>query len=142
MATNDVELMGAYWTTAGPTQPHTGQEWSNFDFADRCVEAGKVGLKGIGMWHADLAHNLESRSMEELGKLMDDNGLEYRELEFIWGFFEDEGTEGRKESDEMRKLLLEGAVALGAHHVKVGNIPGVPCELPKLTERYAELCAE
>jgi sugar phosphate isomerase/epimerase len=143
MATeNGVELMGAYWTTAGPTQPHQGQEWSNFDLAERCREAAKAGMKGIGIWHADLAHSLESRSLDEIKKLLDDNGLEYLELEFIWGFFEDEGTEGRKESDEMRNLLLDAAGALGAHHVKVGNIPGVPCELPKLTERYAELCAD
>jgi sugar phosphate isomerase/epimerase len=142
MATdNPVELMGAYWTTAGPTQPHQGQEWSNFDFADRCSEAAKAGMKGIGIWHADLAHQLETRSHADIGKQMDDNGLKYLELEFIWGFFEDEGTEGRKESDELRDLLLEAAGALGAHHVKVGNIPGVPCELDKLTERYAELCA-
>ena len=143
MATDTgVELVGAYWTTAGPTQPHVGQEWSNFDFADRCVEAAKAGMKGIGIWHADLAHILETRSHEDIKSLLDDNGLRYLELEFIWGFFEDEGTEGRKESDEMKRLLLEGAAALGAHHVKVGNIPGVPCELDKLTERYAELCAD
>jgi sugar phosphate isomerase/epimerase len=142
MATdNPVELMGAYWTTAGPTQPHQGQEWSNFDFADRCSEAAKAGMKGIGIWHADLAHQLETRSHADIERQMDDNGLKYLELEFIWGFFEDEGTEGRKESDELRDLLLEAAGALGAHHVKVGNIPGVPCELDKLTERYAELCA-
>ena len=143
MATDTgVELVGAYWTTAGPTQPHVGQEWSNFDFADRCAEAAKAGMKGIGIWHADLAHILETRSHEDIKSLLDDNGLRYLELEFIWGFFEDEGTEGRKESDEMKRLLLEGAAALGAHHVKVGNIPGVPCELDKLTERYAELCAD
>ena len=143
MATDTgVELVGAYWTTAGPTQPHVGQEWSNFDFADRCAEAAKAGMKGIGIWHADLAHILETRSHEDIKNLLDDNGLRYLELEFIWGFFEDEGTEGRKESDEMKRLLLEGAAALGAHHVKVGNIPGVPCELDKLTERYAELCAD
>jgi sugar phosphate isomerase/epimerase len=141
MATdNGVELMGAYWTTAGPTQPHQGQEWSNFDFADRCSEAAKAGMKGIGIWHADLAHQLETRSHSEIKELMDDNGLKYLELEFIWGFFEDEGTEGRSESDELRDLLLEAAGELGAHHVKVGNIPGVPCGLGKLTEKYAELC--
>jgi sugar phosphate isomerase/epimerase len=137
----DVELMGAYWTTAGPTQPHSGQEWSNFDFGERCEQASKAGMKGIGIWHADVAHIRETRSLEDIKKLLDDNGLTYVELEFIWGFFEDEGTDGRKESDELRDLLLETAAALGAHHVKVGNIPGVPCELPKLTERYAELCA-
>jgi sugar phosphate isomerase/epimerase len=142
MATdNRVELMGAYWTTAGPTQPHQGQEWSNFDFADRCSEAAKAGMRGIGIWHADLVHQLETRSHSDIKALLDDNGLTYLELEFIWGFFEDEGTEGRRESDELRDLLLEAAGALGAHHVKVGNIPGVPCELEKVTERYAELCA-
>jgi sugar phosphate isomerase/epimerase len=138
---NGVELMGAYWTTAGPTQPHQGQEWSNFDFADRCSEAAKAGMRGIGIWHADLVHQLETRSHSDIKALMDDNGLTYLELEFIWGFFEDEGTDGRRESDELRDLLLEAAGALGAHHVKVGNIPGVPCELEKVTERYAELCA-
>jgi sugar phosphate isomerase/epimerase len=142
MATDTgVELMGAYWTTAGPTQPHEGQEWSNFDFAGRCSEAAKAGMKGIGIWHADLIHQLETRSLADIKQLIDDNGLKYLELEFIWGFFEDEGTEGRRESDELRDLLLEAAAALGAHHVKVGNIPGVPCGLEKLTERYAELCA-
>ena len=138
---NEIELMGAYWTTAGPTQPHTGQEWSNFDFGDRCEQAGKAGMKGIGIWHADVAHIRETRSLEDMKKLLEDNGLKYLELEFIWSFFEDEGTDGRKESDELRDLLIETAAALGAHHIKVGNIPGVECELPKLTERYAELCA-
>src|SRR4051794_1777431 len=98
-------------------------------------------MKGIGIWHADLRHILESRSLADIKQLLDDNDLRYLELEFIWSFFEDEGTDGRKESDELRDLLLEGAAALGAHHVKVGNIPGVPCELELLTERYAELCA-
>ncbi len=139
---NGIELVGAYWTTAGPTQPHTGQEWSNFDFADRCTKASEVGMKGIGIWHADLVHILETRSHADVKKLLDDNGLTYLELEFIWGFFEDEGSDGRRESDELKKLLLDGAAELGAHHIKVGNIPGTPCELSKLTERYAELCAD
>ena len=88
-------------------------------------------MKGIGIWHADLVHDNESRSLAEMKQLLDENGLKYLELEFIWGFFEDEGTEGRRESDELRDLLLEAAGTLGAHHVKVGNIPGVECELPK-----------
>ena len=27
-----------------------------------------------------------------------------------------------------RELLFDAAAALGAHHIKVGNIPGTPCE--------------
>jgi sugar phosphate isomerase/epimerase len=39
-------------------------------------------------------------------------------------------------------MLFETAEALGAHHIKAGNIPGVECEMAKLNERYAELCAD
>jgi sugar phosphate isomerase/epimerase len=140
-AEKDVELMGAYWTTAGPTQPHVGQEWSNFDFADRCAEAAKVGMCGIGLWHADLEHILETRSLAEVKQILDDNGLTHLELEFLMDWFLDEGEEARTESDEQRKKL-EAAAALDAHHLKVGNIPGTPCELSQVTERYGELCAD
>jgi sugar phosphate isomerase/epimerase len=141
-AETNVELMGAYWTTAGPTQPHQGQEWSNFDFADRCAEAAKVGMRGIGLWHADLDHILEQRSLSEIQQILDDNGLVYLELEFLMDWFLDEGTEERKDSDEERKKLLEASAALDAHHLKVGNIPGTPAELAQVTERYGELCAD
>ena len=57
-------------------------------------------------------------------------------------WFLDPDDERRRVSDATRELLFEAAAALDAHHVKVGNIPGTPCELPPLTERYAELCAE
>jgi sugar phosphate isomerase/epimerase len=72
----------------------------------------------------------------------DDNGLRYLELEFLMDWFVDPGDPRREASDEMRKLLFEAAAAFGAHHIKVGNIPGTPCELPQLTERFAELCAD
>jgi sugar phosphate isomerase/epimerase len=138
----DVELLALYWTTSGPTEAHTGREWSLFDYADRCTEAAKVGFSGIGLWHADLEHVLEDRSLAEMKKILDDSGLAYIELEFLMDWFLDPGTEERKASDEQRKLLLEAAAALDAHHIKVGNIPGTPCEIPQLTERFGELCAE
>jgi sugar phosphate isomerase/epimerase len=138
----DVELLALYWTTSGPTEAHTGREWSLFDYADRCTEAARVGFSGIGLWHADLEHVLEDRSLAEMKKIFDDSGLTYIELEFLMDWFLDPGTEQRKASDEQRKLLLEAAAALDAHHIKVGNIPGTPCEIPQLTERFGELCAD
>ena len=72
----------------------------------------------------------------------DDNGLKHLELEFLMDWFVAPGDERRTASDEMRKLLFAAAAELGAHHIKVGNIPGTPCELPQLTERFAELCAD
>jgi sugar phosphate isomerase/epimerase len=138
----DVELVGLYWTVSGPVVVHTGREWSLFDWADRCAEASKVGFSGLGLWHADLQHVLETRSLQEMKQVFDDNGLRHIELEFLMDWFLDEDDERRRASDEIRELLLNAAGELEAHHVKVGNIPGVPAELPQLTERFAELCAE
>jgi len=138
----DVELVGLYWTVSGPVEVHVGREWSLFDWADRCAEARKVGFSGIGIWHADLQHVLETRGLAEMKTAFDDNGLRYLELEFLMDWFVDPGDPRREASDEMRKLLFEAAAVFGAHHIKVGNIPGTPCELPQLTERFAELCAD
>ena len=59
----DVELVGLYWTLSGPVDVHVGREWSLFAFEDRCAEAAKVGFDGIGIWHADLAHLLETHTL-------------------------------------------------------------------------------
>jgi len=138
----DVELVGLYWTVSGPVEVHTGREWSLFDWADRCAEASRAGFSGLGLWHADLQHVLETRSLGELKQVFDDNGLRHLELEFLMDWFLDEADERRRASDEIRELLLRAAGELDAHHVKVGNIPGVPAEIPQLTERFGELCAE
>jgi sugar phosphate isomerase/epimerase len=138
----EVELLSLYWTVSGPVEVGTGREWSLFDFADRCAEAAKVGFSGIGVWHADLEHVLSSRSLREMKRILDDNGLQRLELEFLMDWFLDEQDDRRKHSDKMRALLLEAAGALEAHHVKVGNIPGTPCPIPQVTERFAELCAD
>jgi sugar phosphate isomerase/epimerase len=136
------DLLGLYWTVSGPVEVHVGREWSLFDLADRCEHASRAGFKGIGLWHADLEKVLETRSLAEVKQLLDDNGLEYLELEFLMDWFLDPGDERREASDRSRAQLFEAAAALGAHHIKVGNIPGTPCELSQVTERYGELCAE
>jgi sugar phosphate isomerase/epimerase len=136
------ELLGLYWTVSGPVEVHGGREWSLFDFRDRCQHAARVGMSGIGIWHADLEHQLESRDLAEIKSILDDSGLKHLELEFINDWFLDPGDERRAESDSTRKLLWEAAAALDAHHVKVGNIFGNQAELGVVAERYAELCAD
>jgi len=136
------DLLGLYWTVSGPVEVHIGREWSLFDLADRCEHASRAGFKGIGLWHADLEKVLETRSLDEVKQLLDDNGLEYLELEFLMDWFLDPGDERREASDRSRAQLFEAAAALEAHHIKVGNIPGTPCELSQVTERYGELCAD
>jgi sugar phosphate isomerase/epimerase len=134
-------LVALYWTVSGPVEVHEGREWSLFDLRDRCEQAARSGFKGIGIWHADLEHVLETRTVAEVKQLLEDNGLEYLELECLLDWFLDPGDERRQVADERQELLFEAAAALDAHHIKVANIFGHPCELPVLTERFAELCA-
>jgi sugar phosphate isomerase/epimerase len=136
------DIVGLYWTTSGPVVVHYGREWSLFSWDDRCAEAAKVGLTGLGIWHADLEHQLETSSLGEIRSAFDAHGLKHLELEFIMDWFLDPEDDRRQASDRTRALLFETAAALDAHHIKVGNIPGHPCELSKLTERFGELCAD
>lgn len=139
---SEIELLALYWTIAGPADVHVGREWSTFEWRDRCAEAARVGFQGIGLWHADIEHQLETRTLQEMKKIFDDAGLRYLQLEFLADFFVPSGDPLRAESDARRRLLFDAAATLGAHHIKVGNIPGTPCELGRLTDAFGELCAD
>ena len=133
-----VELMNLYWTTAG-VFPGVG-EISRFDFRDRVEAAARVGFKGIGIWHTDLEHILQSRSLEEMKTILDDNGVRHVELEFLTDWFL---TGARKaESDSRKRRLLEASQALHAKHIKVGDFYSTACPLPRITEAFAALCEE
>jgi sugar phosphate isomerase/epimerase len=138
----EIELLGLYWTVAGPADVHVGREWSTFGWRERCAEAARVGFRGLGLWHADIEHQLETSTLKEMKQIFDDAGLEYLQLEFLADFFVAPGDELRRESDARRKLLFDAAAEMDALHIKVGNIPGTPCELGRLTEGFAELCAD
>ncbi len=136
------DLIALYWTTSGPVEVHFGREWSLYALRDRCEEASRVGFKGIGLWHADIEHLLETQTFGELRQIVDDNGLDQLELEFLGDWFLDADDERRQASDKTRALLFEAAAALPAHHIKVGNITGTECELPQIVEAFGELCAD
>jgi len=138
----DVELVGLYWTVSGPVEVHVGREWSLFGWRDRCEEAAKVGFAGIGIWHADLEHVLETHTLAEMKAIFDDAGLRHLELEFLMDWFVDTGDERRAASDQQRRLLFDAAAVLEPHHIKIGNIPATPAPLEQVTERFAELCAD
>jgi sugar phosphate isomerase/epimerase len=138
----EVELLALYWTVSGPADVHVGREWSLFEWRDRCAQAARVGFSGLGLWHADIEHQLEQRSLREMKQIFDDAGLRYLQVEFLADFFTDPGTEARADSDRRRKLLFDTAAAFDAHHIKVGNIPGTPCATGRLTEEFAALCQD
>jgi len=140
-AKKDVDLLASYWTIAGDVSPGTGgREWSLFDFRDRVETISRVGFKGMGIWHTDLYHVLETRSLADMKQIFDDNGIVHIEIEFLLDWFTD--GEEKKQSDVHRARLLEAAEALGARHVKVGDFFNKEVEMDKVTESFADLCKD
>src|SRR5947208_1646064 len=135
---DNVELMTLYWTTAG-IFPGAG-EISRFDFKDRVEAAAKSGFKGIGIWHTDLEHILQRRTLPEMKTILDDNGIKYLELEFLTDWFVDGPKKAA--SDKRKRMLLEASQALNAKHVKIGDFDNTPCPMPRLIEAFAALCKE
>lgn len=84
--TPGVELLASYWTISAGL-PHTDREYSPFDFKDRVQSASRAGFKSFGIWHADLEHILEKYSLKEMKQILDDNGIQHVELEFLTDWF-------------------------------------------------------
>jgi len=135
---NKVELMNLYWTTSG-IFPGRG-EISRFDFVDRVQAAARAGFRGIGIWHTDLEHILQYRTLKEMKRILDDNGIKYVELEFLTDWFLDGAR--KVESDSRKHLLFEASETLHAKHVKVGDFYNATCPMPKIVESFAALCTE
>jgi sugar phosphate isomerase/epimerase len=139
MGKSNVELLASYWTISCGI-PHTDREYSPFDFRERVESAARAGFKGFGIWHADLEQVLKTRSLREMKQILDDNGITHIELEFLTDWFL--RGERKKKSDIRKKLLLDAAEALGAHHVKVGDFFQEKAAIERLIEAFAGLCAE
>ena len=135
---NDVELMSLFWTTAG-VFPGDG-EISRFDFKDRVEAAARAGFKGIGLWHTDLEHVSLHRSLKEMKMILEDNGIQYLELEFLTDWFL-KGAR-KSESDSRKRRLLQASEALNAKHVKIGDFYNCVCPMPRIVEAFASLCKE
>ncbi len=133
-----VDLMNLYWTSAG-IYPGVA-EISRFDFRRRVEAAAKSGFKGIGIWHTDLEHILFSRTLKDMRLILEDNGIQYVELEFLTDWFLEGARKG--ESDNRKRRLLEASAVLDAKHVKIGDFYNSPCPMPHLIEAFAALCKE
>lgn len=133
-----VELLASYWTISAAVR-HV-REYSLFDFRDRVEVAARVGFKGFGLWHTDLDHILEKRSLKEMKQIFDDNGIKHIELEFLTDWFLE--GERKKQSDILKQKLLNAAEALQARHVKVSDSSREPYEMPQVIESFAVLCNE
>ena len=74
------DLIALYWTTSGPVEVHFGREWSLYSLRERCEQARRVGFRGIGLWHADIEHLLETQTFSELRAILDEYGIDQLEL--------------------------------------------------------------
>jgi sugar phosphate isomerase/epimerase len=135
-----MDLLASYWTIAGAAVPHSDHEFSPFDFRARVAAASKAGFKGMGFWHADLEHILQSYSLEEMKQILDDHGIVHLELEFLQDWFVQ--GELRQASDRRRAMLMRAAEALEAHHIKVGDFENKTTPMPILVESFRTLCRD
>ena len=134
------DLIASYWTFAGGGLPHTDKEFSTFEFKARIEAVARAGFKGVGLWHADLEHVMQTRSLKEMKKILDDNGIKHVEIEFLGDWFLE--GEKRRESDKRKKLLFDAAVELGGRHVKVGDFVNTKVPMPQMIDEFGKLCRE
>ena len=135
----DAELLASYWTISCGV-PHTDREYSPFDFQDRVESAARAGFTGFGIWHADLEHVLCQHTLKEMKQILDDNGIEHVELEFLTDWFLE--GERKKRSDISKALLFDAAEVLEAHHLKVGDFFQETTPMARLIEAFGRLCGE
>jgi sugar phosphate isomerase/epimerase len=131
-------LMNLYWSSAGVYPMEA--EVSPFDFEARVNSAAKAGFAGFSFWHTDLAAILATRTLRDIRRTLDDNGLTTFEIEFIEDWFVD--GERKTASDKRKWQLLEVSQALGAHHLKVGDFHNTAVGMPRLIDSFATLCAD
>ena len=53
-------------------------------------------------------------------------------------------TQGERRAlcEQRKRLLLDAAEALDAHHIKVGDFLNTPCPMPQLIDSFAALCEQ
>jgi sugar phosphate isomerase/epimerase len=137
--TQPTQLLGSYWTLAVGADP-MGDQRCFHDFRVRVETAAKAGFTAMGFWHTDLAETRKKYSFPEMKRILDGNGITQIEVEWLLDWF---CTDHRRAaSDETRKLLLDAAEGLGAHHIKIGDLGNDCADVPLLTEEFGVLCRQ
>jgi sugar phosphate isomerase/epimerase len=140
----DEALLATCWTTAGNAAPLRDDERSPVPLRTRIEVAAKSGFRGFGVNHADLMASVADLGLAGMRSVLDDNGIQYRELELLAYWWAD--GPARRASDTVRHDLLDAAEFLGAQTVKIApQVGGGPwnaerwaCELAALGHEAAE----
>jgi sugar phosphate isomerase/epimerase len=134
-----IELLGSYWTLGVGADP-LGDQRCLHDFRKRVEIAARAGFKGMGLWHADILEIRRTYSFQEMKRILNDHGIVHIEVEWLLDWF---CTGARRDaSDKTRALLLDAAEALGARHLKIGDLGNDCADVPKMTEEFAILCRQ
>jgi len=137
--TQPVQLLGSYWTLAVGADP-LGEQRCLQDFRVRVETAAKAGFTAMGFWHADISEVRKKYSFREMKQILDDNGITQVEVEWLLDWFCT--GERRAVSDKTRALLLDAAAALGARHIKIGDLGNDCAEVPLMAEEFGLLCRQ
>ena len=134
------ELIAAGWTTAGAAKTMTDDDRSPVDIRTRVEVAGRAGFRGFGLAHLDLLEVEHGIGFKAFRSLLDDNGIEYFEIEFLMDWFA--SGERRAQSDKIRHGMLRAAEAVGARHIKAGDHRGAKLSTDELAEHFAGLATD
>src|SRR5258708_16150672 len=91
-------------------------EISPFPFEKRVEVAARAGYRGLGLLHADLMAVSNRLGMKEMRSILDANGMEHFELEFLSDWYVQGPARAR--SQTVRKSLLWSALALRARRLQ------------------------
>lgn len=134
-----IEILGSYWTLAVGADP-LGDQRCLHDFRKRVEIAARAGFTGMGLWHTDIQEILRTYSLQDMRQILNDNGIVHVEVEWLLDWFCSGAR--RDASDRIRALLLDAAEALGARHIKIGDLGNDCADVPKMTEEFALLCRQ
>ena len=118
-------LLATCWTTAGNAAPLRGDGRSPVPLRTRIEVAATAGFRGFGVTHVDLMAAVADMGLAGVRAVLDDNGIEHRELELLTQWWTDGPV--RRDSDAVRCDLLGAAEFLGARTVKIApDVAGGP----------------
>lgn len=96
---------------------------------------------GVGLLEVDLRQFLATASLATLSQILNDNGMECIELEFLTNWWTTESL--RRRSDDSRRFLLAAAEALGARAIKAApSLEGGLLDLDLFAHEFRQLGME
>jgi len=118
----------------------TGAAWRQpprWPLKERLTAAAQAGFGGVGLRSEDVIR--QGTSISELARIIADLGLEVHELESVRGWYlaSETGWEGRHAEEELYRI----ADVLGGRHVMaVAEFEGPLPDLPRMADRFRQLC--